>query len=141
MAVIFNSLMDLDELYNRWKEVEQKCDNLFALLLYNKDYLDLRKYILESYELLDDLTGPDVYVFIIDDLKAKDPPTKIFGLLRELGISYKKIPCLAFFQSLEDNELYIYKIEKEKPYSEQFQYIFEEARRCCIKYKELGKKI
>ena len=132
MAAIFvKPTMDINDLYKYWGEIKNSWRNLYALLLYNKDHEKLRNYVIQSYNILDDMSGEDVFVFILDDLKDPNPPVKIFSLMKELGISYTKIPCLAFFKSLDDDEIFSYQFQKDIPYSEQFLFIFDKARKCC----------
>jgi hypothetical protein len=132
MAAIFiKPTMDINDLYRYWEEIQNSWKNLYALLLYDKDHEKLRDYVIKSYNVLDDLSGEDVFVFILDDLQDPNPPTKIFSLMRELGISYRDIPCLAFFKSLDDDEIFSFQIQDDKPYHEQFLYIFDIARKCC----------
>ena len=71
-----------------------------------------------NYEFLDSLSGEDVFVFILDDLKNPNPPIEIFSLMRDLDIDYTKLPCLGFFESLEDEEIYIYQFHKDESPSE-----------------------
>ena len=105
VAVIVDPVIDLHRLREFWKKVDESWNGLYALLLYTQNNREIRRYVRKSVRIIDDLSGRDVFVIIFDE---------IFSLMRELGLNYTQIPCLAFFKSLDDNDIYCYNLKDDK---------------------------
>lgn len=87
-ADIVDPVIDLNRLRKFWNRINKSWDGLYALLLYTNNHKDIRRYVKKSLHTLDDLSGDDVFVLIFDDLKRRNPPTKIFSLMKELGLQF-----------------------------------------------------
>ena len=140
-AVIVDPVIDLHRLREFWSRIDKSWEGLYALLLYTQNHREIRRYVRKSIRIIDDLSGEDVFVLIFDDLKKANPPTKIFSLMRELGLKFTQVPCLAFFKSLDDIDIYCYNLKDDKTCSVEFLHIFTLARKCCQSNKEKEKKL
>ena len=140
-AVIVDPVIDLHRLREFWSRIDESWDGLYALLLYTQKNREIRRYVRKSVRIIDDLSGRDVFVLIFDDLKKANPSTKIFSLMRELGLKYTQFPCIAFFKSLDDDNIYCYNLKDDKYCSVEFIHIFTLAHKCCQSKKEKDKKL
>ncbi len=140
-AVIVDPVLDLRRLGEFLSKIDESWEGLYALLLYTKNHREIRRYVRSSVSIIDDLSGEDVFVLIFDDLKKENPPTKIFSLMRELGLKYTQIPCLAFFKSLDDDNIYCYNLKDNEICSVEFIHIFTLVHKCCQSHKEKDKKL
>ncbi len=133
-----NPIKDIDDVFRNWDLFERGRHSLFSFFLYTDEDRVFARYIRENFESLDELSGPNCLIFLIDEpsrmwletakgrhywsqflfqqriwegFTASKPYEKAraYEIARSFGLDPRAMPCVAFFKDISDAELVVFR--------------------------------
>ncbi len=139
----FKQIVSLDQIIDYWKEYVPKPPDLhaFAFFLYSDLSQKVAKYVNRYINILDEMIGPKFTVFVVDRFKEYvskySPSSKSkkwdevtgagpvvsgvisslregpFDIARHFEIDVEDVPCMIFFQHIEDTDVVVYPLDSK----------------------------